>query len=95
MKMDVAFLNHYGKSTAARVDKALLIERDAAVLLPESFTSHRCFSSFPPILGPISQFSKRFQLKMCECMLALKQQAADCDHKIRGAIASHYKYLKL
>jgi tryptophan 2,3-dioxygenase len=88
MMMDEAYINHYGKSTAARVDKAFLIERDAAVLLPESFTSHRSFSSFPPILGPTSQFSKRFQLRMCECMLALKQQIAQGDHKIRGALAS-------
>jgi hypothetical protein len=41
MKMDEATIKHYGKSTAARVDKAFLIEHDAAVLLPESLTSHR------------------------------------------------------
>tara|TARA_R110000868_G_scaffold252716_1_gene509429 strand:+ start:93 stop:359 length:267 start_codon:yes stop_codon:yes gene_type:complete len=86
MKMDEALLNHYGKSTAARVDKASLIERGAAVLLPESFPSHRD-SDFPPILGPIPQFSKRLQLRICESMLALKQQAADSDHKKRVAIA--------
>ena len=90
MMMDEAYLNYYGKSTAARVDKELLIERDAAVLLPESFPSHRCFSSFPPIHGPTSQFSKRFQLRMCDCMLALKQQVAQGDHKIRGALAPRY-----
>ncbi len=90
MLMDEAILNHYGKSTAALVDKAFLIERDAAVLLPESFTSHRFFLSFPPILGPTSQFSKRFQLRMCDGMLALKQQAAECDHIKRGTLAPRY-----
>ena len=86
MKIDEASIQHYGKSTAARVDKALLIEYDAAVLLPESPTSHRSIV-FCQFTGLFSQFSKRFQQRMCELMLALKQQAADCDHRIRGAIA--------
>ena len=40
-KMDEAFINHYGKSAGARVDIALLVEHDAAALLPESSSSHR------------------------------------------------------
>ena len=87
--MDEAAIKHYGKSTAARVDKALLIEHDAAVLLPESLTSHRVIV-FCQFTGLLSQLSKRLQLRICELMLALKQQAADCDHKIRGAIAGRY-----
>ena len=89
MKMDEATIKHYGKSTAARVDKVFLIEHDAAVLLPESLTSHRVIV-FCQFKGLLSQLSKRLQLKICELMLALKQQAADCDHKIRGAIAGRY-----
>jgi len=53
---------------------------------PDARTSHRVIV-FCQFTGLLSQLSKRLQLKICELMLALKQQAADCDHKIRGAIA--------
>jgi len=90
MMMDEAFINHYGKSAAARVDNALLVEHDAAALLPESFSSHRV-KFFSQSAGLISQFLNRLRGNV-RYDVALKQQGADSDHKKRGAIAGRYVY---
>ena len=47
MKMDEALLNHYGKSTAARVDKASLIERGCALTGKLPVASRFRFSANP------------------------------------------------
>ena len=87
--MDEANFQHYGKSAAARDDIAFLVNHDAAALLPESLTSHReivfCQSS---CLDP--QFENTLARRMCDIIVALKQQDADRDYKIRSPLARRY-----